>query len=240
VVATPHKASVSCVKLDNSGLEAGDSSKNHWRVLSASDDFTLVLSDITSSSSSTAMRLTSHTRALTSTSLLGETQAISTGKDGTLRIWDISPSTSATSGKQLGMLRSSGDVSIMSLAVSRSGSIAALALQSGHFDLVSITSRTTLFSSSTPTPGFEHTKRGSLDAIALQSISDSEGKYVLATGSRNGILSFYVCVVRDDGISVTSIGNCVRNGAGISDIKFIPSLTNSKPPISPRPITTHP
>ncbi|KAG9122390.1 hypothetical protein FRC07_001274 [Ceratobasidium sp. 392] len=199
-----HKAAVSGVK-----LLAGD------KILSASDDFTLSLSTSTTST----RRLTSHTRAITSLSLIHSfaDQAVSCGKDGTLRIWDIT----SENGRQLGMLRSSGDVAINALSVSGSSTITAMALQSGHFDLVDLNTRTTIFSSSSTA---STTKTyGALDTIALYALSESDGRHLLVTGSRNGMLSFYICVLRDGGVEVRSVGNCMRNGAGVSDIKLVPS-----------------
>ncbi|KAG8746098.1 hypothetical protein FRC10_006201 [Ceratobasidium sp. 414] len=223
-IAAVHRASVSSVKLlADPGLGA-----NEWKVLSASDDFSVSLSSFTTSppSTSAVLRLKSHTRAVTSLSLLpsSDSQAISGGKDGTLRIWDISPGT----GKQLGMLRSSGDVAIMAISVSVSGVLAAMALQSGHFDLVDLDTRSTIFSSSS-SPSTTKTY-GALDAIALYTLSEPDGRHILVTGSRSGVLSFYICAVKGGGVDVRSVGSCVRNGAGVSDIKLVASSKSSDYP----------
>ncbi|QRW02731.1 hypothetical protein RhiLY_01730 [Ceratobasidium sp. AG-Ba] len=200
-----HKASVSDIKLvDRNG--------NDWKVLSASEDFTLSLSSL-SPTPSAPLRLTSHTRALTSVSLLSSSsQAVSAGKDGTLRIWDISPS---SDGKHLGMIRSLGDVPINSISASSSGTIVAMALQSGCFELVDLNTKTTIYTSST--------SKGALEAIALYTLSEADSRYFVVTGSRNGTISFYVCAIRDGGVDIKDLGSCIRNGAGVSDIKLVQS-----------------
>ncbi|KAG8700030.1 hypothetical protein FRC09_006218 [Ceratobasidium sp. 395] len=206
VLGTVHKAAVSGVQF----VEGGN-------ILSASEDFTLSLTSLSSPTPTPPLRLTSHTRAITSLSLIPNipNQAISASKDGTLRIWDISPGT----GRQLGMLRSSGDVPITALSVSSSGTVVAMALQSGYFDLVDLETRLTIFSSSS----LASTKTyGALDAIALYTYPESGGRHLVVTGSRNGVISFYNCSIRDGGVDVRQLGSCVRNGAGVSDIKLIP------------------
>ncbi|KAG8691532.1 hypothetical protein FRC08_010158 [Ceratobasidium sp. 394] len=124
------------------------------------------------------------------------------------------------------MLRSSGDVAITAISVSDSGRIVAMALQSGHYDLVDLGTRTTIFSSSSSSSTPVTKTNGALDAIALYTFSESDGRHLLATGSRNGVLSFYICVMRDGGMDVRSIGSCIRNGAGVSDIKLVASNSN--------------
>ncbi|KAG8731005.1 hypothetical protein FRC12_019953 [Ceratobasidium sp. 428] len=210
-----HKAAVSGVQL----VEGGNN------ILSASEDFTLSLTSPSAPTPTPPLRLTSHTRAITSLSLIPNTlnQAISASKDGTLRIWDISPGT----GRQLGMLRSSGDVPITALSVSSSGMVVAMALQSGYFDLVDLETRSTMFSSSSLSSAKTY---GALDAIALYTYPESGRRHLVVTGSRNGVLSFYSCSIRDGGADVRQVGSCVRNGAGVSDIKFIPPSHDSTHP----------
>ncbi|KAG8731944.1 hypothetical protein FRC11_001440 [Ceratobasidium sp. 423] len=232
-----HKGSVSTVQLIYSTTAARP------RVLSGSEDFSLALIELPNLPLSVAngsntpatralpppgIRLTSHTRSVTSTrSLPGGAKAISAGRDGTLRIWDLAPEPTSTS-RQIGMIRSTGDVAINSFAVtstSESVTLAVLALQSGHFDLVDVEARSTLFSSSAP--GFEYTKNGPLDAIDIYPLPASH-KYLVVTGSQRGILSLYVCAIENATVSTTSLGSCIRNGAGISDVKFIAPLDDSK------------
>ncbi|CAE6396339.1 unnamed protein product [Rhizoctonia solani] len=238
-----HKASVSTVRFVNS------SAVPESRVLSGSEDFSLALAELptlpppTSNGSNTSVtqalpppsiRLTSHTRSVTSAQPLpcGK-KAVSAGRDGTLRIWDLTPDFTSIS-RQIGMVRSTGDVVINSLALSStpdSTTLAVLALQSGHFDLVDVETRSTLFSSSAP--GFHFTKHGSLDAIDICPLPASPHKYILVTGSQRGVLSFYICAVGNTGVVTTSLGSCVRNGAGISDVKFI-SFPNASTDEYPR------
>ncbi|CAE6471858.1 unnamed protein product [Rhizoctonia solani] len=232
-----HKASVSTVRFINS------SSGTKSRVLLGSEDFSLALAEFptlsppTSNGSHTSVtqalpppsiRLTSHTRSVTSAQPLpcGK-KAVSVGRDGTLRIWDLTPDYTSIS-RQIGMVRSTGDVAINYFALSStpdSTTLAALALQSGHFDLVDVETRSTLFSSSAP--GFHFTKNGSLDAIDICPLPASPHKYLLVTGSQRGVLSFYICAVGNTGVVTTSLGSCVRNGAGVSDVKFISSPNSS-------------
>ncbi|CAE6536634.1 unnamed protein product [Rhizoctonia solani] len=232
-----HKGSVSTVRLVHS------TSAIKPRVLSGSEDFSLALAELpnlppTSTGLKTpatqalpppGIRLTSHTRSVTSARFLsGGTNAISAGRDGTLRVWDLIPESTSAS-RQIGMIRSTGDVAINSFAVtSTPGSVtlAVLALQSGHFDLVDVEARSTLFSSSGP--GFEYTKNGPLDAIDIYPLPTSAHKYLVVTGSQHGILSFYVCAIESSNVTTTSLGSCVRNGAGISDVKLITPLGESK------------
>ncbi|CAE6453780.1 unnamed protein product [Rhizoctonia solani] len=229
-----HKGSVSTVRLVQSTTA---------QILSASEDFSLTLVDIpslplpTPSGSNTSIqslpppsiRLTSHTRSVTSAqSLPCGTKAISAGRDGTLRIWDLTPNPPSAS-RQIGLVRSTGDVAINSLAVAPtpdSAALAALALQSGHFDLVDVEARSTLFSSSVS--GFEYTKNGPLDAIDIFAVPNSAHKYLVVTGSQRGVLSFYICAVEGTNVITTGLGSCVRNGAGISDVKFIFTSGNPK------------
>ena len=87
-----------------------------------------------------------------------------------------------------------------------------------------IESKSTVFTSARE--GFAYTRHGALDAIALHQLE--EERWLIATGSRNGWLAVYACTTRDDSFTVTSLGNAVRNGAGIVDLKFVPSQTESK------------
>ncbi|KDN49641.1 hypothetical protein RSAG8_01706, partial [Rhizoctonia solani AG-8 WAC10335] len=174
-----------------------------------------------------------HTRSVTSAQPLPcGTKAVSAGRDGTLRIWDITPDSTSVS-RQIGMIRSTGDVAINSFAASstlNSTTVAVLALQSGHFDFVNLETRSTLFSSSAS--GFEYTKNGSLDAIDICPLSASPHKYLVATGSQRGVLSLYICAIENGTVATTSLGSCVRNGAGISGLKFItpPNSSENKYP----------
>ncbi|CAE6412793.1 unnamed protein product [Rhizoctonia solani] len=227
-----HKASVSTVRFVDSPAAT------KVRVLSGSEDFSLTLAELSlplstpngSNLSATqallppSIRLTSHTRSVTSARPLPcGTKAVSAGRDGTLRVWDLTPESSSVS-RQIGLIRSSGDVAINSFAISstpHSNTLAVLALQSGHFDLVDIEGRSTLFSSSAP--GFQFTKNGPLDASDIFSLPESPNKYLVVTGSQRGVLSLYICAVGDTGVVTASLGSCVRNGAGISDVKFMSS-----------------
>ncbi|KAF8600491.1 WD40 repeat-like protein [Ceratobasidium sp. AG-I] len=223
-----HKSTVSSVKFVYDSI---DGEVAPTRVLTASEDFTLFLTDIPAPSSAPSTsqpqhkRLAAHTRALTASSILPNSLAVSAALDGTLRIWSIHPSSSAA---QLGMVRSTGDVSILSLSTASSGSLtlAALGLQSGHFDLVDIDTKSTVFTSANE--GFAYTRHGALDAISLHSLQ--EGEWLLATGSRSGWLAVYTCTTKDGSFTVTSLGNSVRNGAGIADLEFVPSSTENKYP----------
>ncbi|KAH7335530.1 WD40-repeat-containing domain protein [Rhizoctonia solani] len=226
-----HKGSVSAVR-----LVCSTTAPMKLRILSGSEDFSITVVEIpnlplpTSNGSNTSVqslpppsiRLTSHTRSVTSAqSLPCGTKVISAGRDGTLRIWDLTPDPPAAS-RQIGLVRSTGDVAINSLAVSstpHSVTLAALALQSGHFDLIDVEARGTLFSSSTS--GFEYSKNGPLDAIDIFALPDSPHKYLVVTGSQRGVLSLYVCAVENSTVVTTGLGSCVRNGAGISDVKFM-------------------
>ncbi|CAE7179192.1 unnamed protein product [Rhizoctonia solani] len=229
-----HKGSVSAVRFIYSA-----SAKP--QVISGSEDFSLAFTELpnfpppSSNGSNTSVvqalsppsvRLTSHTRSVTSVQPLSSgTKAISAGRDGTIRIWDLTSDTTSVS-RQIGMVRSTGDVPINSFAVSsapNSHTLAVLALQSGHFDLVDVETRTTLFTSAS---GFEYIKNGPLDAIDIHPLSPH--KYLVVTGSQRGILSFYICVVENTTVVTTSLGSCIRNGAGISDVKFFPSPNTSE------------
>ncbi|CAE6461713.1 unnamed protein product [Rhizoctonia solani] len=212
------------------------------RILSGSEDFSLTLTELadfpplTPTSPNTLIsqtlpppniRLTSHTRSVTSAQVLPcGTKAISAGRDGTLRIWDLNPESTSTS-RQIGMVRSTGDVPINSFAIVPSGSatFASLALQSGHFDLVDVDSRSTLFSSSTA--GFEYVKNGPLDSIDIYSLPTAH-KHLVVTGSQRGVISLFVCAIENASVVTTSAGSCIRNGAGVSDLKFIPPPDESK------------
>lgn len=236
-----HKASVTTVRfIPPVSVELSSTSRT--RILSGSDDFALALTEAPNSAVLSAtiqtasqdaalppasLRLTAHTRAVTSVQAFpGGTKAMSAGRDGTLRIWDLTPG-HPSGGRQIGMVRSTGDVGINSIAfssnMSGSNTLVALALQSGHFDIVDLDSRTMLFSSSSP--DFNYTKNGPLDAIDAYPLLGLEAKYLIATGSQRGILAFYVCVIQDGRAIVSNVGSCVRNGAGISGIKLIPSLS---------------
>ncbi|KAJ1306563.1 hypothetical protein OPQ81_007564 [Rhizoctonia solani] len=233
-----HKGSVSAVRIVNPTTTA-----TNPRVLSGSEDFTLALTELpnsplpTSSGSNASLnvlsppsiRLTSHTRSVTSVrSLPCGRKAISAGRDGTVRIWDLTPEYTSAN-RQIGIIRSTGDVAINSFTVCstpQSTTLAALALQSGHFDLVDLETRNTLFSSSAS--GFDYTKNGPLDAIDISPLHNSAHKYLVVTGSQRGVLSFYICTVENANVTTTGLGSCVRNGAGISDIKFMPSRNNSE------------
>lgn len=124
------------------------------------------------------------------------------------------------------MVRSTGDVPVLSLSASSSQtrSLAALGLQSGHFDLVDVETKSTVFTSAKE--NFKYTKHGALDAIALHQLE--EEKWLVATGSRNGWLAVYICTSTDGPFTVTSLGNSVRNGAGIDSLDFVPKSTESK------------
>ncbi|CAE6496685.1 unnamed protein product [Rhizoctonia solani] len=231
-----HKGAVSTVQL----VKPTTSTANP-RILSGSEDFSLVLSEFPGFSSlaqvnSSALisqtllppsiRLTSHTRSVTSARVLPcGTKAISAGRDGTLRVWDLTPESTSVS-RQIGMVRSNGDVAINSFALSfgHSASLAVLALQSGHFDLVDVDSRNTLFSTSSA--GFEYTRNGPLDAIDIYPLYTAH-KYLVATGSQRGVISFFICTIDNGSVVTTNLGSCIRNGAGISDVKFIPLLKDS-------------
>ncbi|CAE6468776.1 unnamed protein product [Rhizoctonia solani] len=232
-----HKGAISTVRLVNS-----THSTTKPRVLSGSEDFSLALTELpgwplpapTGSSTTVnqtlpppSIRLISHTRSVTSAQALPcGTKAISAGRDGTLRVWDLT-SEPASASRQIGIIRSTGDVPINSFAISTSGSstLASLALQSGHFDLVDIDSRSTLFSSSST--GFNYVRNGPLDAIDIYPLPTAH-RYLVVTGSQRGVLSLFVCAVDNANVVTTSVGSCIRNGAGISDVKFTPPLDDSK------------
>ncbi|KAF8757588.1 WD domain, G-beta repeat [Rhizoctonia solani] len=214
-----HKGAVSTVQL----VKPTTSTANP-RILSGSEDFSLRTNQPDAPSPQHSSDITHSLRNLgPGTSM--RTKAISAGRDGTLRVWDLTPESTSVS-RQIGMVRSNGDVAINSFALSfgHSASLAVLALQSGHFDLVDVDSRNTLFSTSSA--GFEYTRNGPLDAIDIYPLYTAH-KYLVATGSQRGVISFFICTIDNGSVVTTNLGSCIRNGAGISDVKFIPLLKDS-------------
>lgn len=89
-----------------------------------------------------------------------------------------------------------------------------------------VDTRSTIFTSARE--GFEYTRRGALDAVALYALDGMEGEWLVVTGSRSGWLGVYICGIKDGRLGAKSSGSCIRNGSGISNIQFVKVVAESE------------
>lgn len=219
-----------------SGLRAHRSIVNSLRffpssrvLLSSGADFTLQIypaepiptSSVSSGPGQTSKRvssvraLTSHTRSVTSTAMIGRGRMImSASLDGTIRMWNVG------SGEEAALVHSASGVGIginqiflSSLSAeadaSPSGTLYA-ALNDGSFEVFKLDDSQKLVHEFRSEPS----AYGALNAIAVSSSTAEER--LLAVGSGKGVISVY------DASSYASVIHFRRSDASIESLAFVP------------------